>query len=177
MTRKLSLAGKCLVVIAFAGIWLAGCSDDNNNTTGPAVGSPVLLAVTPPSGATNVPPTDSITMKFNMPMDTTSVRMAFHLAGGPEMLVWMDSLAGHMGGMGHMMNMGTMMQWMDTIQYGGSFHWNNRRDSVTFVPDSMHANSQQLMYLYGNVRGSNGQLMVMDTFTYGGYMQQFKTTP
>lgn len=114
-----------------------------------------------------------------MPMDTLSVRHSFHLAGGSEMQRWMDSLSHHqgMGGMG-MMDMDHMMQWMDTMHVDGQFFWNTRVDSCTFVLDSsMMPDADHMIYMYEGIKGTNGRMMDMDTFTYGGYMHHFRTGP
>ena len=93
--------------------------------------------------------------------------------------LWMDSIVHHqgMGGMG-MIKMGHMMQWMDSIQYHGQLHWNSTMDSCWFVADSgLMPNANQMVYMYTGVKGRNGQMMVMDTFQYGGYMDHFMTKP
>jgi hypothetical protein len=112
-------------------------------------------------------------------MDTHSVMGAFHLAGGPEMALWMDSVGHHqgMGGMG-MMNMDHMMQWMDSVEYSGQWHWNAVKDSCWFVSDSMlFPDADHMIYMYGTVRSHDGMIMDMDSMQFGGPMIHFHTAP
>jgi hypothetical protein len=104
---------------------------------------------------------------------------AFHLSGGAEMALWMDSLGHHqgMGGMG-MMNMDHMMRWMDSVEYTGQWYWNATKDSCWFVADSMlKPDADHMLYLYGTMRSHQGTMMNMDTMQYGGPMYHFRTQP
>jgi len=179
MTWRLLLIAT-LGVGLIAVIIIGGCSNDSKSTNSTLpTGAPQLLSASPANGATSVDPASPMSMKFNMPMDTQSVHSNFHLAGGTEMALWMDSLSHHMGmgGMG-MVDMGHMMQWMDSVQYRGQLHWNAALDSCWFATDSgLMPNTNQMMYLYSGVKGQNGHMMVMDTFQYGGYMDHFMTKP
>jgi len=97
-------------------------------------------------------------MIFDMPMDTATVMANFHMTGGGDMNMWMDSLDHHMGmgGMG-MMGMDHMMDWMDNIQHDGEFRWNNGMDTCVFVPDStMMPNTDYMMFMNGDVHSHNG---------------------
>jgi hypothetical protein len=172
----LSTAALGLTALAIVG----GCnkSDNSTNSTLPT-GAPQLVSAHPANGAVAVEPASPVSMKFNMPMDTNSVHLNFHLAGGTQMALWMDSMTQRMGmgGMG-MMNMGHMMLWMDSIQYQGQLHWNSSMDSCWFSADSgLMPNTDQMIYMYTGVKGQNGHMMVMDTFQYGGYMDHFMTKP
>ena len=163
-----------------AGLFTFGCSDDKSPTGNQNNGtSPSLAVVSPADGATNVSRTASISMRFTSPMDTNSVMGAFHLSGGAEMALWMDSVGHHqgMGGMG-MMNMDHMMQWMDSIEYSGQWYWNTPKDSCWFVADSMFIpDADHMVYLYGTLRSHEGMMMDMDDMQYGGPMYHFHTQP
>lgn len=175
---RFGVAG-CLLALSVA-MFAIGCSDDKNATGSQNdATTPSLALVSPAAGATNVARTATISMRFTIPMDTNSVMGAFHLSGGPEMALWMDSVGHHqgMGGMG-MMNMDHMMQWMDSVEYSGSWHWNAAKDSCWFVPDSMFmADADHMIYMYGNMRSKDGMMMAMDTMPYGGPMIHFHTAP
>jgi hypothetical protein len=161
-------------------VLLGGCSSDSNTIGNQFTGAaPSVAAVSPADGAINVSRTTTIGMRFTTPMDTNSVMGAFHLAGGPEMGLWMDSVGHHQGMMGGgMMNMGHMMQWMDSIEYHGQWHWNANRDSCWFAADSMLVpNADHMIYLYGDMRSQSGMMMKMDTMQYGGPMYHFHTQP
>lgn len=168
------LLAMCVTTIAI------GCSDDRNATGGQNnATNPSLALVSPAGGATNVARATTISMRFTTSMDTNSVMGAFHLSGGPEMALWMDSVGHHqgMGGMG-MMNMDHMMQWMDSVEYSGQWHWNAAKDSCWFVPDSMlMSDADHMIYMYGTVRSQGGMMMDMDTMQYGGLMTHFHTQP
>jgi hypothetical protein len=165
------------VIVSFIA---AGCGDDNNptgNKVNPA--SPALAAISPVDGASNVSRTTTISIRFTTPMDTSSVMGAFHLSGGSDMALWMDSIGHHqgMGGMG-MMNMDHMLQWMDSIEYSGQWHWNATRDSCWFVADSMlMADADHMVYLYGTMRSHEDALMNTGTMPYGAPMYHFSTEP
>jgi hypothetical protein len=157
-----------------------GCGDDSSPMGDQSNGTaPVIAAVTPADAAINVFRSANVGIGFIVPMDTNSVMDAFHLCGGSEMHQWMDSLGHHrrMGGMG-MMNMGHMMEWMDSIDYDGRWHWNERRDSCWFDPDStLMSDADHMIYLYGPVRSHDGMAMVTDRMMYGGPMYHFRTMP
>lgn len=168
-------------MVALGVAFLAGgCSDDKNATgSHNNVTIPSLAFVTPADGTTNVARTATISMCFTAPMDTNSVMGAFHLSGGREMALWMDSVGHHqgMGGMG-MMNMDHMMRWMDSVEYSGAWHWNAAKDSCWFVSDSMLLpDADHMIYMYGAMRSLSGLMMDMDTMAYGGTMVHFHTTP
>lgn len=89
---------------------------------------PEIIYMSPSDGTMNHNISTQIIMAFNMPMDTMSVMHNFHMAGGDDMHLFMDSLehcssdSGMMGGgMGGMMGMEHMMDWMDSIQCPGHF--------------------------------------------------------
>lgn len=176
--RNIQILAACAAVIA--AIIAAGCGDDNNptgNKVNPA--RPALAAISPVDGASNISRTATISMRFTVPMDTNSVMSAFHLSGGPEMALWMDSIGHHqgMGSMG-MMNMDHMLRWMDSVEYSGQWHWNATRDSCWFVADSMLIpDTDHMIYLYGTMQSYDGAMMNMDTMQYGGPMYHFRTQP
>jgi len=157
-----------------------GCGDDNTPMGGQTNGTaPVITAITPVDEAINVSRSATVGISFIVPMDVNSVMDAFHLSGGSEMHSWMDSLSHHRrgGGMG-MMSMGHMMEWMDSIEYDGHWHWNERRDSCWFDPDStLSPDADHMIYLYGSVRSHDGTAMMMDRMMYGGPMFHFRTAP
>lgn len=164
-------------LLATGAVWINSCSDSNQAIIGDDV--PALLSISPAENATGVDRNFGIHMRFSMAMDTTTVRRNFHLAGGTEMEQWMDSLPHHqgMGGMG-MMNMEHMMDWMDSLQYGGEFHWNSAMDSCEFDPDSgMMPDANQMIYIYQGVRGNNDKVMDMSSLPYSGIMHHFRTKP
>ena len=178
--KRLAILLATLAAVALV-IVLAGCSsDDNESTTGPDSGAaPRIVTTYPADGATNVSRSTAVSLTFNTPMDTSSVRLGFHLAGGNQMHLWLDSLDHHygMGGMG-MMNMDHMMDWMDSIEYGGQFHWNAAFDSCQFIPDSTFMpDTDYLMFMYGNVQGRNGMMMDMDQAFADSLMFHFHTGP
>ncbi len=154
-----------------------GCSDDET-TTGDdgADGAPEIMSIYPHEGMQNVPPDTMVHMKFDSPMDTSSVRLGFHMMSGPEMHRWMDSLDHHHLMGGHMTVMGHMMRWMDSAGYHGQFHWNNDLDSCWFDPDSMMMpSSDHVIYMYGDIQDREGHHMMMDEEEYDGRMIQFHT--
>jgi len=142
-----------------------GHGDDGYHMFGFATGSgpsgaPSVVSVIPHDGSVGVARTSSLTIVFDMPMDTGSVGGNFHLSGGDAMLLWMDSLNHHlgMGGMG-MMDMDHMMDWMDSIQQNGELRWNHGMDTCEFVPDSaMMPDANYMMLLNGDVHGHNGEM-------------------
>jgi len=140
-------------------------------------GAPRLVSVIPSDGSTGVSLVSALTMVFDMPMDTSTVMINFHLAGGDDMRMWMDSLDHHMGmgGMG-MMDMDHMMDWMDSIQHNGTFHWNGGMDTCVFVLDStMMPNTDYMMFMNGDVHSYMGEKMNMSQLQYDGHMSQFTT--
>jgi hypothetical protein len=151
-------------IVLLAGIIfiVAGCGSKDSNPVKGNSGVPLVLKVTPSDGTTDIPRSSGIAVKFNMPMDTMSVREALFLSGGDSMLIWMDSLGQHMM-MGNMTDMADMMNRMDSIMDSGSLEWNTHRDSCFFSPDSVLApNSQYMILMYGSIKGSNGMMMDME---------------
>jgi hypothetical protein len=128
---------------------------------------------------------DPVSLVFSGPMDTSSVRMGFHLAGGQPMMMWMDSL-GQFGGMGHMGGgMGGMdpddihhmIDWMDSIQVAGTFEWGQNLDSCRFIPDSTFGHgTSYLMFLYGDIMGGNHMRMNMGSLADDSLMYRFSTS-
>ncbi|MFZ1682893.1 MAG: Ig-like domain-containing protein [Candidatus Zixiibacteriota bacterium] len=167
-----------LFAVCLMCLFLDDCADHKNSTASQKDAVvPIVTAVSPVNGATSVSRRASIGMRFNTTMDTGSVMGAFHLAGGTQMDLWMDSVGHHqgMGGMG-MMDMDHMMQWLDSIQYPGQWHWNGVRDSCWFVPDSLLLpNANHMIYLYGSMRSHDGMMMNTDSMSYGGPMYHFHT--
>ena len=169
------------MTLATTMIWLWGCSDDDH---GPRHGNndtqaPQIVGVYPQDGAIGVSTAASISLKFDSPMDTTSVMAAFHLAGSSPMHDWMDTLDHYhgMGGMG-MMDMDHMMEWMDSIQYPGHFNWNSAMDSCQFIMDSpLMPNTDHMMFMYGDVKSHGGMMMDMHGLEYDGEMYHFRTGP
>ncbi len=144
-----------------------------------AAGVPGLESVWPADGANNVSRNPIITLSFDMPMDTHSVRSNFHFSGGAEMHEWLDSLDHHqgMGGMG-MIDMGHMMDWLADFEDGGQFDWNAAMDSCQFRPDStLMSDADYLIYLYGDVHAHDGGMMDMHHLEYDGHMIRFRTGP
>ena len=169
------------IALAIAMIGLLNCDDDhhdpmdgNNNTQ-----SPQIVSVYPQDSATGVSTAASISLKFDSPMDTTSVMANFHLAGSSPMHDWMDTLDHYhgMGGMG-MMDMDHMMEWMDSIHYSGHFQWNGAMDSCQFIMDPpLMPNTDHMMFMYGDIKGHNGMIIDMHDLEYDGYMYHFRTGP
>jgi hypothetical protein len=167
-------------------IYIAGCNnndnpaEDNQNSSAPKV-----VATYPADGASGVAVDAPISVVFNGPMDTSSVRLGFHLAGGQSMMMWMDSL-GQYGGMGHMGGgMGgmdpddirLMITWMDSIQVPGTFEWGQNLDSCRFVPESaLGQGTSYLMFLYGDVMGQNHMMMNMGGLATDSLMYRFSTS-
>lgn len=164
------------MLLAIAALWFFGCDDDDH---GPMHGdnisqSPQIVSVFPEDNATDVSTTASISIKFDSPMDTSSVMDGFHYSGGLQMHDWMDTLE-HYSSMG-MMDMNHMMNWMDSIEHHGQFHWSENMDSCEFVPDSpMEPDTEYMILIYGNIRSYNGMLMDMHHLDYDGYMYHFQT--
>lgn len=167
-------------VAVASSLLFSGCGNDSNSTGNQLTSTiPSVAAVSPANGATQVPRITNIGMRFNTPMDTSSVMRAFHLSGGTPLSLWMDSV-GHHQGMGHMgmMDMDHMMQWMDSIEFHGQWHWNDTRDSCWFAPDSiLVADADHMIYLHGDMYSQMGMRMNMDTTQYGGPMFHFHTQP
>jgi hypothetical protein len=184
-SKLIRVVGSSLLLAA--AVFAVGCSDNSVSTQGGSGNvsqAPVVTASYPADGQTNVATASTISLQFDMPMDSLSVDHQFYFAGGSAMHDWIDSLdyymgMGGMGGMhGHMMDMGHMMNWLDTIEISGSFHWNNAGDSCWFVPDSsLMADQDYMMFLYGDVESHTGMPMNMSGYPYGGYMVRFHTAP
>jgi hypothetical protein len=162
-----------LTVIVFS---VMSCSDDSGvNGTDQ---NPELLRIAPNDGSSSVSTESSIHFAFNIPMDTSSVRMYMYFAGGEPMHEWMDSLDNY-GGMGHM-NMNRrnhMRNWIDSIEWGGDFHWNENRDSCEFVPDSaLHPDTDYMIMINENgMMGHNGRGMHMGHNDDGYHYYHFQT--
>jgi len=163
-------------VAVLAMVFLAsGCGD--SETTATQNEAPKIVSVYPADGAADVYTASAISMKFSQPMDTSSVRIGFHMAGGDVMNQWMDSLNNYMG-MGHMgmNNMDHMMDWMNNSEYGGHFEWNHELDSCRFIPDSIMApNTNYMIYMRGDIKSRGGMMMNMSGTDYDGYMYHFHT--
>ncbi len=161
---------------------VAGCSNDDNGTNTTAAGVPQVLAVYPADGATNVPTSTGVSLVFDQPMDTNSVRMAFHFSGGTAMEQWMDSLSHHMGmgGMmgGHYQDMDHMMTWMDSIEFPGHFEWNGTLDSCRYYPDStLMPGTDYMTFMYGTIDGMGGGMRMMQNESPDSTMFRFTTAP
>ncbi len=131
--KKLNLIFGILAAV----ILISGCSNKNDiwDDNG---GNPVsIAAVSPADGSTGVAPSTSISIQFTSPVDTLSAMHDIHLAGGEQMRQWHDSLD-HYGGYGMMSDdmWNYMMNWMDSIMVPGTYHWNDRRDSMVFTPNT-----------------------------------------
>ncbi len=181
--RNFTLATAVLATAAIV-LTAVGCSKDE--TTAPVTsGTPQLVAVYPSDGATNVPTGTGISLVFNGPMDTASVRTAFHFSGGAAMYEWMDSLSHHvqtggMGGMmgGHYQDMDHMMTWMDSIEEHGSFEWNDALDSCIYWPDSaLESGTNYMSLMYGNIEGMGGGMRMMQDEPVDSTMFTFTTAP
>lgn len=160
--RVTTVVSICL--LAASAMLAFGCSRSNDKTmNGNSSIQPTILRVTPADGATRVPRSASIGIKFNMPMDTVTVMSGLHFSGGKDMQRWMDSVD-VMGGMNHMgmMNREQMMQCLDSLQMKGHFLWNANLDSCQFTPDSMMAtNTEHMTFMYGQVKSYGGMMMNM----------------
>ncbi len=178
--RQFSVTALLGLVLVVSLSWIAGCSDDNK-TTGNSLPTtaPKIVRVTPAEGSNDVALKPILDIKFDMPMDSASFRHNFHFTASPGLPSWMDSLQHHRGMMGGgMMNMGHMMNWLDSIDFHGSFEWNQMLDSCTFYVDStLMPNTNCMLYVYGDVRGRNGMMMDMNSYQYGGFMLHFRTRP
>lgn len=171
-----------LTGILLVGVFLAGCSNNvEEQISGSANEVTTIASVYPADGATGVPRSTSIAIRFSGPVDTLSVMNNLHLSGGQPMHEWYDSL-GHYGGFG-MMNMAManhMMNWMDSIQTPGHYSWNDTRDSCQFVPDSeLLSNADYLCLLYedGMNDGHGGMMGGSHPADSGYYMYGFTTSP
>jgi hypothetical protein len=183
MNRNLLWISGLLILIG--ALVVAGCSNNNDVTSsGEDSGGETSLAVAavyPLDGSTGVPTSASVSIKFTDAVDTNSVMRNMYFSGGQPMLIWRDSLT-HYGGFG-MMHTGMrshMMAWMDSIQYGGEFHWNGALDSCEFVPDSIAPGTQYLCLLYEDgMMGHHGGMMGgMGSGSSSGYqMFGFTTGP
>jgi hypothetical protein len=172
MKKTVLITGAFLLLIA--GVIFIGCSSSDNPTTNNNGSQDITLArVYPNDGSTGVVPSTEISMRFSGPMDTISVDHNFHLAGGPAMMEWRDSLENY-GGFG-MMGMGMqnhMMDWMENIHTPGEFHWNDSQDSCDFIPDSdlMHDADYICLFYEDGMQGHGGGMMggMMGGATSGG---------
>lgn len=175
-----------LVAAGLLTIYIAGCNSSDSPVSGNSTDvAPKVVATYPADGATGVAVDAPISLVFNGPMDTSSVRMGFHFAGGQVMMAWLDSL-GQFGGMGHMGgHMGGMdpddiqhmMNWMDSIQVTGTFEWGHSLDSCRFVPDSsLTHGTSYLMFLYGDIMGHDHMMMHMSNLDIDSLMYQFSTS-
>ena len=181
MTRGLqtlmTVGALALLVAALS----TGCSNSDNNSTGSNLSTtPQIASVAPADGASGIPVTTSLSIKFDRPMDTLSVMEHVHLSGGAAMHEWMDSLM-HTGGMmggGMGMHRGHMMNWMDTIQVHGEFHWNAEMDSCEFVPDSaLMSSTEYMMALCDSLMSHDGMFMDMSHLPYETFMSHFTCGP
>ena len=146
------------VVLAF-GFW--GCNHDNAVSS--AAADPQLVSVSPANGATDVPTTQAITMKFNTPMDPYSVTSDFHCAGGEEMHKWMDALQhpAHQHPMTDQ-EMDHMMQWMHDIESPGTFEWSHNMMVCTFHPrGGLSPDTDYMIYFGEGARSQGGGMMNM----------------
>jgi hypothetical protein len=165
-----------ILVLIAAAVIIVGCSDNsrvNGNSEDLWISS-----IYPTNRAENVSPATSIYMKFIMPMDTSSVRQNIFLSGGQQMHTWQDSLE-HYGGMGRM-GMGMrehMMNWMDSIEWGGQWHWNGDLDSCEFAPDSslMPGTDYMIMVNEDALIGHNGHQMHMGHMNEDFHYYHFRT--
>lgn len=155
-----------------------GCSDSGINNANDSPEFPQLMSIFPADGAAGISIHDSLHLRFNMPMDSLSVRHGLHLSGGQEMHGWMDSL-GHYGDMDqmHMNTQNHMMNWMDSIQWQGQFYWNTNRDSCVFVPDSSlwPETDYMIMIVEKEIMGHNGHGMHMGHNDDGYHYFHFTT--
>jgi hypothetical protein len=170
--------------------WMGQSSGDLHMfgfSTGPgATGAPKLLSVVPSDGTPNVDISSQLTVVFDMPMDTATVTNSLCLIGGDSVQMWLDSLDNQMGicsmcgqicGTG-MRGVDSMMIWMDSIQFGGRFSWNNGLDTCVFVPDSeLTPNTDYVVFFGGDVLCQNGVRMELEQLQYGGYIGRFTTCP
>jgi len=170
------LAGILAIFFIALGLTMLACSDSGTESIEEA--APELSTVYPSDGSQDIPVNSHLHIRFNTPMDTQSVRMNMFLSGGEPMHEWMDSLD-HYGGMGHM-GMGRhnrMVGWMDSIQWGGGFHWNGNLDSCEFIPDSnlMPGTEYMIMIQEDSIMGRHGQYMNHDHMGAGYHYYRFTT--
>jgi len=182
MNRKHLTIALAAIAMTATLIWTASCSDNNKGAGSNAAGAPQLIAVYPADGAANVPTTIGVSIVFDQPMDTSSVRRAFHFSGGADMQQWMDSLSHHlgMGGMmgGYYQNMDHMMTWMDSIEFHGDFQWNAALDSCRYVPDSgLMPATEYMTVMYGTISGMGGGMHMMQDEPVDSTMFMFTTAP
>ncbi len=180
MKSTLILTGGLVLIVGI--LALVGCGDDDHDIIS-NLGTDVtsIASVYPADGATGIPTSASVAIKFTGPVDTMSVMQNLHLAGGQSMREWRDSLSHH-GGFGIMnMNMEEhMMAWMDSIHAPGEFHWNGTLDSCEFVPDSsLMPGTEYLCLLYeGGMHDGHGGMMGGEHHNDDGYhMYGFSTSP
>lgn len=136
MKKRISILGTILLLAA--SIAVIGC-DNGQDASATSGGNAVeVAAIYPADGSSGISTGTSVALTFTGPVDTLSVMRNLYLAGGQPMHEWEDSLM-HYGGMGMMGGSGMhdhMMHWIDSIGTPGVFHWNARRDSCEFVPNS-----------------------------------------
>jgi hypothetical protein len=169
MNRQGALVS-AISALALLLIVVASCSNSDSHVTnqGDSQVAPALVSVFPVDGSQGLSPSTHVSIRFNGPMDTSTVNHHFYFAGGATMHEWMDSLEhGHHGGMhgdDDWMDMDHMYEWLDSIQWHGGFHWNGDLDSCYFTPDSLLMPHTDYMYvLFGDIRGMNGHQMHMGT--------------
>lgn len=185
------MIGNKLVLIA-AGVitlLLTGCGDSTDPVR-PTENPPQdtrasVIAIWPGDGAIDVATDAAISVTFSAPVDPEEVAQHFHLLGGPNMQMWMDSMD-HAGGMGNMnmMQMDRMMVLMDSLQMHGSFAWNAQGDSCWFQPDSAMMPGTDHMVAWGgemhDAMHSDGDMMGMhdsDAVIGGDRTHHFRTRP
>jgi hypothetical protein len=172
---------KSALIIAFLVLFAAtaafiGCS--NQSGVEGNANDPWLVSIYPTDGAEHVSPVTALYMKFVMPMDTSTVHRNIFLSGGPRMHMWADSL-NHYGGM-RRMSMGMrehMLKWMDSIEWGGQWHWNKSLDSCEFIPDSslLPGTEYLIMVNEDGIIGHNGHNMFMGHTNEDFSYYHFKT--
>ena len=172
-----------LTTVLIATFLLLGCYDENPVSDDEFLDFsdyPTILEVTPEDGATGIDRYSSFTIRFSDGMDTSSVISNCYLSGGTGLRQWMDS-ASHHGGTGGMHGGADslhdrMMDWMDSTSCTGRFDWNHDYDICTFYPDSaMHANTEYMIYITGDVRSHDNYRMQMDSLQLDGFIFSFTT--
>jgi hypothetical protein len=173
-----------MIAIAALGVAFIGCSNNRLHSTDddPPSSVPQIVDTEPGDGAHNVSTGAAIGIKFNMPMDTTSVSHAFRLLDGQALDTWMAAngyhdgmMSGHMGGMDYMMR-NRMMAWADSNCFAGSLHWNAARDSCYFIPrGGLLPHQEHALYMSNLARSARGIPMDVDGYEYGGPMIRFQT--
>ena len=120
------MKSRILTMAACAGAFFAlAC---NNNPSAPEA-TPVVLGVTPPSGATNVDPAGAITVTFSMAM-----------MQGMEMGIVLHEGA------------------VTGAQVPGTAVWSSDRRTLTFTPSQpLRARTTYALHLAGNMQSAGGQ--------------------